>query len=732
MRCTGCGFNMSVDNVPADNRCNACGGNYCFDSDDFLLRQHNAPGRDVRPGQVQMGRLVEKVIRENAIAFIEAPVGSGKSDAYGVPSINAVSKFASFNRNGLARLPKVLAEKQTIRPRILISTAKKALQHQIAEKDLPFIRKRHGEEEIGIALLKGKGNYACRLKIDGLEPDNYKVAVAWLDKTPSQDLSDFPGKRPPFLYDVTAEDCVGKGCKYAYNDKKTGIACGYWRAKQEAAKSSIIITNHHVVAYDLRFGPGVLVGAYTTLVLDEAHQAPASFRAAFSQTLSQGGSARLLRQIDNAGINGNFPKSLNDAWKGMFGNLQQLDGEVQRDPFGKAGGDCLSLLDELNKAATSEAQDLGFSSDKDFDIHDIADEADRSRLLSVLSLRKTVERTVQALATSQDPGDNTVLYVQQTERGQKKLVMAPISVGKLVGPKLQMLPSIVITSATMAIGGKFEDMKYQLGLNWPSYSDEDGAPQAPKQIHELILTSPFDYKKQAILYTPRHIPLPVPAENPERSKYISAVVNECARLIEASNGNAFVLFTSRQDLDDVNDGLLNEGLAQPLIVQGDDASAAFKQYMATPNSVLLGMKSFWEGVDVQGQKLQLVIITKLPFPAVTDPVIQARARQLVAEQVSRGVAPATANGAVFSQLQIPHMLTELRQGAGRLIRSKTDKGVLAILDPRMFTGNSKDKPLPTQSSYRGYGKLAADSTGFTNQVFDFEIVQRVFAKWNNP
>ena len=730
MRCNGCGFNLTVEDVPADNRCNACGGSYCFDSDDFLLRQHNAPGRDIRTGQVQMGRLVEKVFREHAIAFIEAPVGSGKSDAYGVPSINAASKLASFNMQGLTRLPRVLAEAKSIRPRILISTAKKALQHQIAEKDLPYIRKRHGEETIGISLLKGKGNYACRLKIDGLEPENYKVAKAWIDKTPSEDLSDFPGKRPPFLYDVTAEDCVGKGCKYAYNDKKTGIACGYWRAKQEASKASIIITNHHVVAFDLRFGPGVLVGPYTSLVLDEAHQAPASFRAAFSQTLSQAGSMRLVRQIDNAGVTGNFPKALGDAWKGMFNNLHQLDGEVPRDPFGNAGNDCLSVLDELSKAATTEAQSLGFSTDKDFDIHNIADEADRSRLLAVLSLRKTIDRTTQALVTSQDPGDNTVLYVQQTDRGQKKLVMAPISVGKLVGPKLQMLPSVVVTSATMAIGGKFDDMKYQLGLNWPSYSDEDGAPQAPKQIYELILTSPFDYKKQALLYTPRHIPLPVTAEHPDRSKYISALVNESARLIQASDGNAFVLFTSRQDLEAVYEGLVSEGLTQPLIVQGDDASAALKQYMATPNSVLLGMKSFWEGVDVQGQKLQLVIITKLPFPALTDPVIQARARQLVAEQVSRGVAPATANGAVFSQLQIPHMLTELRQGAGRLIRSKTDKGVLAILDSRMFTGNSKDKPLPTQTSYRGYGKLAADATGFTNQVFDFEIIKRVFAKWN--
>jgi Rad3-related DNA helicase len=181
---------------------------------------------------------------------------------------------------------------------------------------------------------------------------------------------------------------------------------------------------------------------------------------------------------------------------------------------------------------------------------------------------------------------------------------------------------------------------------------------------------------------------------------------------------------------DVHAGLQEEDLPNPLIIQEDDAAATLKVFMATPNSVLLGVKSFWEGVDVQGQKLQLVVITKLPFPALTDPVLQARSRQLIAEQIKEGVSPQTAKSAVFNRLQIPHMLTELRQGAGRLIRARTDKGVLAILDTRMFTGNSTDKPAPTQTSYRGYGKLAAGAIGFNNHVCDFEVIQRVFAQWN--
>lgn len=657
---------------------------------------------------------------------------SGKSDAYGVPAINTVAKDSGYTvKNLKGTLPSKLAEQKTLKPRVVISTAKKNLQHQIAEKDLPFIRKRHGEEGIAIALLKGKSNYACRLKAEtSLKPQDKAQFNAWVNSSPNEDLTDFPGKRPSYLFDVTAEDCIGKSCEHAYDVPGVGPRCGFWRAKQTAAKASIIVTNHHVVAYDLRFGPGVIIGPYTTLILDEAHQAPASFRAAFSNVLTQGATTRLLRQIDAAGVGGDLDHALKDAWQGMFGQLESAEGEIPKDPFGEAGRATGQVLAELSVLVAREADNLGWSSLPGWDITKITDKADRTRLMSVLALKKNLERTGQTLSLSRDPGDNTVLYVGTSEKGQKRLTLAPISVGKLVGPKLQMIPSVVITSATMAINGKFDDAKYQLGLNWASYNDEEGAPQVPKVIHELTLGTPFNYDKQAILYTPRHIPPPAGATSPERRAYIAALINEVSRLVRASKGNAFVLFTANQDLQDVHAGLLEDDLPHPIIIQEADAAATLKEFMTTPNSVLLGVKSFWEGVDVQGQKLQLVIIIKLPFPALTDPVMQARSRQLVAEQVKAGVSPQTAKSAVFNRLQIPHMLTELRQGAGRLIRARTDKGVLAILDSRMFTGNSTDRPTPTQTSYRGYGKLAADATGFKNSVFDFEVIQRVFAQWN--
>jgi ATP-dependent DNA helicase DinG len=732
MRCTSCGFNLRVSDAPKSKQCHACGKPLAFDSDDFLLHQHGAPGREVRTGQVQMGRLVEQVIREHAIAFIEAPVGSGKSDAYGVPSINAASKVSGYSlKNIKDKLPSKLAELKDPKARIVISTAKKNLQHQIAEKDLPFIRKRHGEETIGIALLKGKGNYACRLKAEtSLEPHDKAQFKNWLSTSPTEDLSDFPGgKRPPYLFDVTAEDCIGRSCEYAQADEGGVPQCGYWRSRLAAAKASVLVTNHHVVAYDLRYGPGVILGPYTTLILDEAHQAPASFRAAFSSVVGQGATTRMVRQMDAAAVRGGYAESLKGAWKGMFDQLADTDGEIPKDPFGTAGDDAISILSEISVDVSEQATDLGWSSAPGWDIKSVHPD-NKDQLLAVMALKKTIERTGQSLNTAKAPSDNTVLYVTTSDKGHKKLTMAPISVGKLVGRKLQMIPSVVITSATMAIGGRFDDAKYQLGLNWDKYQDEEGVETPAKKIHELVLGTPFNYDKQALLYTPTHIPVPVGQTAPGRLPYITAVTNECIRLVEASNGNAFILFTSKQDLLDVHEGMLSSGMPMPLIVQEDDAAATFRAYMATSNSVLLGVKSFWEGVDVQGQKLQLVIITKLPFPALTDPVLQARSRQLIKEQVAQGVSPITAKGAVFNKLQIPHMLTELRQGAGRLIRATTDKGVLAILDCRMFTGNSKDLPLPGQKAYRGYGKLTADATGFNNRVTDFDVVERVFENWN--
>lgn len=730
MQCTSCGFAASYDIVGAKRQCNSCGGHFIFDTDDFLVHQYGAPGRDIRGGQIDMGRLVEKAIRDHAIAVVEAPVGSGKSDAYGVPAILSVASGApNLLKNYKGYKPEMIASRPEFQSRVIISTAKKALQRQLAEKDLPFIRNRLGDKTITVGQLKGKSNFACRLRAETvLAPREREEFFKWMDKNPEEDLTLFAGKRPPYLYDVTAEDCLGRMCSYSKPDAGGHIPCGYARARADAMKARVIVTNHHMVAYDLQFGPGTVLGPYSTLILDEAHQAPSSFRAAFSSHLTEAGHRRLVRQLDSAGIGGTYADRLSAAWAAMFSGFELLSGEIPKDPFGAAGDATLGVLVEIQAAVQTAMNSLGWA-DSGYNLDAIRDYSDRSTILHLLALSRTVSRTIQPVTASKNPDSNTVLYAGKTPGNFKMLTLAPITVGKLIGYKLQMLPSLVVTSATMAVNKTFDDIKFQLGLNWASYKDGEGRPIPTKQIHELTLESPFNYSEQALLYTPTHIPLPALVDSPERPRYVAAIAAECSRLIQASNGNAFILFTSRQDLQEVYEVLDSYGLPNPLIIQEDDAGSTFTSFMSTPNSVLLGVKSFWEGVDVQGQKLQLVIVVKLPFPSATDPVLQARARQLVADQVAKGVAPQTAQQSVFNRLQIPYMLTELRQGAGRLIRAKTDTGVLAVLDTRVFTGDSKSLPTPGQTTYRGYGKAAVEAIGFPNRVTDFQVVSRVFAHW---
>lgn len=686
------------------------------DSDDYLL--HGAGGlvKEVRLGQIEMGRLTERVLKEKNFAVVEGPVGIGKSFGYSVPAIQS-------------------------KKRIIISTAKKQLQHQLAYKDLPFLGERL-EQAVTVALLKGKSNYGCAVKGASLPPNDAAAFMKWIASSPTGDLTDWPGRKPAYWQDVTAEDCVGgKRCRFSKD-------CGYWRAKDMIKTAQIVVANHHVVAWDLRFGPKKLLGNYDALIIDEAHQAVGAFRGAYTKTLTPFSMKRVIKMGDQAGINQGTYKELEAAWALMFKEVANKDGEISPDPFGAAGADTLKILSDLLIEAKKELVALGASmydneDDPGYEPDGARDAqwsklnaAQRDEVATLEMFVKAIDRPREALLAVSKPDQNTVIYVNTTEKGHKIVNAAPINIGSLVGPKLQEIDTVILTSATIAVNGNFSDIKSQLGLTMPvkEYDDDGvatGTTKAKRKIEELVLQTPFDYASQAVLYTPQHMPHAVSAgkfESPERTKYIDAVALECKKLIKASDGNAFILFTATQDMKDVHMALMAEELDNPLIVQAEDAESTLKEFMRTPRSVILGLKSFWEGVDVVGDKLRLVIITKLPFPMVSDPVIKARSRAIVAAGVAAGQTEQTAERGVFQEVQIPVMLTDLRQGAGRLIRSKTDKGVLAILDPRIWTGNGKQLPILGQKNYQGYGGLAAASIGFGNRTADFNFVTKFLAK----
>lgn len=721
MKCVGCGYSVPLPKAGDDRACMVCGQKLVADSDDFLMHGANALVREVRPGQVEMGRLTERVIRERNFAIVEGPVGIGKSFGYSIPAIQS-------------------------KKRVVISTAKKQLQHQLAQKDLPFLGERL-EQAITVALLKGKSNYACELKADGLKKDDQEAFLSWLKQSRTGDLSDWPGRKPYYWHDVTAEDCIGgQRCRFAKN-------CGYWRSKEQIKTAQIVVANHHVVAWDLRFGPKKLLGNYDVLIIDEAHQAVSAFRGAYTKTVTPFAVKRIIRMIDKAGFDTDLVKPLESAWEEMFKHIEKLEGEIPPDPFEVYGDTSTQILAKLRSDVKRELANRGAGDDADPDDYSYTEQmvakakgrppidgSELDYIIKLEMLQKAIDRPLEALNEIRDPDDNTVIYINTTERKSKIVNAAPINIGPMVGPKLQQLETVIITSATIAVAGDFKDVRNQLGLDMMIREfDDDGEPTGnmlpAKKIEELILETPFDYNRQALLYTPTHMPLPVSgpsgtyAPSKERVEYIEAVTRECKRLIRASDGDAFILFTATTDMKDVHQALLQEDLENPLIVQEDDAESTFKEFMATPKSVILGLKSFWEGVDVVGDKLRLVIITKLPFPNPRDPVIQARSRTVKKDAMARGMSEQVAESSVFKSVQIPIMLTDLRQGAGRLIRSKTDKGVLAILDPRIWTGSAKKLPIVGQKSRVGYGAQAAAAIGFSQQTSDFNLVDKCLKQW---
>lgn len=713
MKCTACGFTVPLTKA-ASSGCMVCGEHMRHQTDDFLLHGANGIVREMRPGQVEMGRLTERVIEQRALAVVEGPVGIGKSFAYSIPAI--------------------LSGK-----RVVISTAKKQLQHQLAQKDLPFLADRLGKS-VTVSLLKGKSNYACWVQGTALPDDERKWFFDWLSESKSGDIADLPGKKPLYWSDVNAENCIGKRCSRAES-------CQYFQAKTRAKTANIVVANHHVVAWDLKLGPRKLLGDYDVLIIDEAHQAIGAFRGAYTTTVSPSAAKRIINMIDRTGFTTDLAPKIDDAWKTMFNRVSRLDGEIPPDPFGSAGEQATEILTELRGAVKVALADLGIKDEKRDPYTDYDPDGDyperapqklsQAALDSILELemlQRTIDRPLDALKMAKDPGDNTVVYVETSTTGNRKsksVNIAPVNMGPLVGPKLQMLDAVIVTSATIAVNRNFDDIKNQLGLTIPLRAPGAVSSTPPRAVEELVLETPFDYSKQALLYTPKHMLMPVAGgdfASPERVKYISTLARECKRLIASSNGNAFILFTATTDMRDVAAALAEEQLPNKLIMQEDDAEATFREFMATKYSVVLGLKSFWEGVDVVGDKLRLVIMTKFPFPQVTDPVILARARSIKKDALARGMSEQSAEGAVFRGLQLPMMFTDLRQGAGRLIRSKTDRGVLAILDPRIWTGSGKRLPSETQERYAGYGQQAADAIGFSNQTADFSFVDRYFAK----
>ena len=622
-----------------------------------------------RAGQRAMALAVAETFGDGGVLLAEAGTGTGKTLAYLVPAILS-------------------------RQRVLISTGTKNLQEQIYFKDLPVLR-----EALGVpfkaAYMKGRANYLCLHRLDQLRAspavphDFVSMVDEWRSVTETGDraeLQDLP-EDSSLWHDVsaTADTCLGNDCPQ-YQD------CYVTLMRQRAAESDLVIVNHHLLCADAsvrQSSYGEVIPECHYAVLDEAHQledvATQYFGIAVSNyrvddVVKDGERAINLGTVDDA--NSNIRRALllvDDHAREFFGRLAMARqsrsfGEerlrISGDWFGDILDDGLGLVSGLDAVEHEMTRAAGTA-----EAGTVANEDAAALARRAAELRTNLQFLLEA-------SNPSFVYFLETRNRGVFLRAAPIDVSSIIREQLlDRMRATVLTSATLTVAGSFEYVKRRLGAD---------------DANQLRVPSEFDFTQQAILYLPKQMPAP---KSPE---YGDAVAREVLDLLRRTEGRAFVLFTSYAMLRSVRDRVELD-LPYPLIVQGTaPRSALLAQFRSTPNAVLFGTSSFWQGVDVVGEQLSCVIIDKLPFASPGDPITAARIEAITAE-----------GGDAFQEYQVPLAILAMLQGLGRLIRHRSDRGVLAVLDPRLRT--------------MGYGRRFLDSFPPAPVTQNPEAVSRFFA-----
>jgi ATP-dependent DNA helicase DinG len=588
------------------------------------------PSYEFRSGQVEMAEAVEAALADKRHLIVEAGTGTGKTLAYLVPAL--------------------LSGK-----RIVVSTGTKNLQEQLFFKDVPFLQQ-HFARPLKVCYMKGRNNYACRQKIYDAEKEpvlsgleevaDFEIIQQWEKSTEFGDRAEIKtlpeGSTAWAKIDARTDMCTGQKCP---NFERCFITLMH----QRAAESDIIIVNHHLFFADLSLRDenyeGGILPEYDAVVFDEAHDIEDVAAQYFGVAISNYRLQELRRDIEAMGRSKKFGTqeldrilqrldNLTIQFFGLFGDVERRVAFQGRDAFRDENEEIYSDL--------LAALDLIGSNLKV--IQNPPDEI-------VPLVRRTLELGLALRFIMEEEDERYVYWVERRGRGCF-LQATPIDVSPILSEKLfHKVDSVILTSATLAVAGGFAYTEKRLGLA--------GA-------RGLVVPSHFDYRKQTLLYVPQHLPEP---RSPAFSK---AAGEEVARILEYSRGRAFVLFTSYQQMRLVYDQVSFD-IEYPTLLQGTaPRTALLEEFRTTPHAVLFATSSFWQGVDVPGEQLSCVIIDKLPFAVPNDPVVNARIESI-----------RNAGGNPFYEYQIPQAAIALKQGFGRLIRSKSDRGVLVLLDHRI-------------------------------------------------
>ena len=618
------------------------------------------PGFRLRPGQLAMAEQVAEAIAGREQLIIEAGTGTGKTFAYLVPALRSGRK-------------------------VVISTGTKSLQDQLYHRDLPALCAALGRP-VRIALLKGRANYLCRHRLELAEQQAYSRGVSrevaraipairrWTITTSSGDLADAPGlgERHPAWPWVTStrENCLGTECPQ-FDD------CFVLAARREAQAADIVVVNHHLLMADLVLkeeGFGELLPGADAIVVDEAHQLPdvaaqfLGYAVSTRQlsTLARDLSGELLLSHQMSGALDPAIVALNEQVEVVHRAAEASAGRIEQSQWSDRFIEALEGL----AARTQELSEA---------LEPLADEGQAA----YVQLRERLLESAQRLNSfTADERPEGVRWAETSPRNVS-CRFAPLEVAReLSGLMLSQDCAWILTSATLAVGEDFSHFQRRCGLN---------------EARSLRLESPFDFGNQALLYLPQGL------GDPGSPGHARDVVKAAMPVLEASGGRAFLLFTShralREGAEEIRQRIrADQGI--PVLVQGEASrDQLLREFRDAGNAVLLGTGSFWEGVDVKGPALSVVIIDKLPFAVPDDPLLKARLTT-IREQ----------GGNPFFDEQVPQAVIALKQGVGRLIRDESDAGVVMLCDVRLVT--------------KGYGRAFLQSLPPMKRTRSLEDVQR--------
>lgn len=616
--------------------------------------------------QQRMAVAVAAAIAQADTLVVEAGTGTGKTFAYLVPAMLSGQ-------------------------RVIVSTGTKALQDQLFHRDVPRVR-----EVLSVALkaalLKGRANYLCLYRLDQTRRDaplagsplaqELALVERWAERTRTGDRMELVAVPEDSAIwprvTSTVDNCLASECPF-FDD------CHVYKARRKAQDADLVVVNHHLLLADMALkveGFGDILPEAQAFILDEAHQVPALAGQFFSQSLSARQISELIK--DSYSECGEVSAALAELNEPL-GQLETLlkKARLAMQALPQRG----TFADIEGNRATREALEALHQGMADL-VEVLATLADRSRGMDSVHARSRVlhgrlDRMLNGQVEAdgeEDSGKGEVRWYE-TSRYGFVLSVTPLD---LATPLKRMRESTgaawVFTSATLSVAGRFDHFARQMGLDNPQ---------------TLCLDSPFDFRRQALLYLPAGLP------DPGQADFTDRVIERVQPVLDAAGGRSFVLFTSHRALRRAEE-LLRNRLPYPLLVQGSaPRNSLLEEFRAAGNAVLLGAASFWEGVDVAGEALSCVIIDKLPFAAPGDPVREARMNAI-----------REAGGSPFTQMQIPEAAIALKQGCGRLIRDVTDRGVLMLCDPRLAT--------------KGYGRLFLDSLPPMRQTRELADVQQFF------